>query len=216
MSLKTDGKFYELEEMVRANCGECIGCHDCCTGMGDTILLDPFDVQMLKRATGQTVQQLIERGTIALGVKDGLVLPHIQMLSETDACPFLNVNGRCSIHAFRPGMCRLFPLGRNYEEGKMNYILLADACQKQNRSKIKVSRWIGMEPAEEYHAYVLRWHDFRKGLIGLFAQAEEEEIKKLTMYVLQIFYLQLDVSEDTFFEVFSQKLSSVEKALGLK
>ena len=216
MSLKTDGKFYELEEMVRANCGECIGCYDCCTGMGDTILLDPLDVQMLKRATGQSAQQLLENGMIALGVKDGLVLPHIQMRSETDACPFLNVEGRCSVHAFRPGMCRLFPLGRNYEEGRMNYILLADACQKQNRSKIKVSRWIGMEPAEAYHTYVLRWHDFRKNLIGLFAQAEDEEIKTLTMYVLQAFYLQFDASEDTFFEVFSQKLSSVEKALGLK
>lgn len=215
MSLKTDGKFYELEELVRANCQDCVGCHDCCTGMGDTIILDPYDVWMLKKATGQTMEELLAREQITLGVMDGLVLPYIKMYSETDACPFLNVEGRCSIHAYRPGMCRLFPLGRNYEDGKLNYILLTDECKKKNRSKIKVSQWIGVKPAEEYHKYVLRWHDFRKSLMRLFVHAQEEEIKSLTMYVLQIFYFAFDASDDAFFEVFTQKLEDVERALGL-
>ncbi len=216
MSHKTDGKFYELEELVRTNCGDCVGCHDCCTGMGDTILLDPYDVWMLKKATGQTMQEMIAGERIALGVVDGLVLPHIQMYSETDACPFLNVEGRCSIHPYRPGMCRLFPLGRNYEDGKLNYILLTEECKKQNRSKVKVSQWIGVRPAKAYHAYVLRWHDFRKKLIRLFEQAQEEEIKSLTMYVLQTFYFALDASEDAFFEVVSQKLDYVEQTLKIQ
>ncbi len=215
MSLKTDGKLYELEELVRANCQDCVGCHDCCVGMGDTIILDPYDVWMLKKATGQTMQELLAREQITLGVVDGLVLPHIQMHSETDACPFLNVEGRCSIHAYRPGMCRLFPLGRNYEDGKLNYILLTDECQKKNRSKIKVGQWIGVKPAAEYHAYVLRWHDFRKKLTALIACAQEDEIKSLTMYVLKTFYFALDASEDAFFAVFTQKLDHVEHALGM-
>lgn len=216
MSLKTDGKFYELQELVRANCQDCVGCHDCCTGMGDTILLDPYDVWLLRKATGKTLQELLESGKIALTIRDGLVLPHIQMNSKTDACPFLNVEGRCSIHSYRPGMCRLFPLGRNYEDGKLNYILLTEECKKKNRSKIKVSQWIGVEPAREYHAFVLRWHDFRKQMIGLFGEAQEDEIKSLTMYVLQTFYFAFDAPEDVFFEMISQKLDYVEKMLGIK
>ncbi len=216
MSLKTDGKFYELQELVRANCQDCVGCHDCCTGMGDTILLDPYDVWNLKKVTGLTMQELLESGKAALTVSGGLVLPHIQMDSKTDACPFLNVDGRCSIHAFRPGMCRLFPLGRNYENGKLNYILLTDECKKKNRSKIKVSQWIGINPSEKYHAFVLRWHDFRKYLTEVFKEAEEDEIKSLTMYVLQTFYFTFDASEDAFFEVISQKLDYVEQVLGIK
>lgn len=216
MSLKTDGKFYELHELVRANCHDCVGCHDCCTGMGDTIVLDPYDVWMLKRATGHSMQQLLEEGKIALAVIDGLILPHIQMHSETDVCPFLNVEGRCSIHSNRPGMCRLFPLGRNYEDGKLNYILLTEECKKKNRSKMKVSQWIGIRPPQTYHAFVLRWHDFRKSLTELFGQAQEEEVKSLTMYVLQTFYFTLDASEDAFFEVVSQKLDYVEQTLGIR
>lgn len=215
MSLKTDGKYYELEEMVRANCRDCVGCHDCCVGMGDTIILDPYDVWMLKRTKGMSLQEFIDAGILSLTVTGGLVLPHIQMDSETDACPFLNVNGRCSIHTYRPGMCRLFPLGRNYEEGKLNYILLTEECQKKNRSKIKVGQWIGIKPEREYHEYVLRWHDFRKGLTELFAGAGEDEVKSLAMYVLQTFFVSFDAPEDAFFDAVAQKLDYVERVLGI-
>lgn len=216
MRLSTDGKFYELEQLVRANCQDCVGCHDCCVGMGDTILLDPYDVWMLKRAASLSMQEMLSRGLIALKVADGLVLPYIQMNSKTDECPFLNVEKRCSIHANRPGMCRLFPLGRNYEDGKLNYILLTEACRKKNRSKIKVGQWIGIQPERAYHDYVLAWHGFRKYISKLCEEAAEEEMKKLAMYVLQEFYISLQAPEDVFFDRIIQKLEHVEKTLGVK
>ncbi len=213
MKLNTDGRFYELEGLVRANCQDCIGCCDCCTGMGDTIVLDPYDLWNFKKHTGQSMQQLIENGTVSLTVVNGLVLPHIQMNRETDRCPYLNEQGRCSVHSFRPGMCRLFPLGRNYEDGKLNYILLKDECKKNNRSKIKVSQWIGVQPARQYHEFVLRWHDFRKYLASLFEGAEETQIKEVTMYVLQTFFFLFDAPEGEFFTVFFQKMDAVEAVL---
>lgn len=216
MNLNTDGKYYELDQLVRANCQECIGCHDCCVGMGDTIVLDPHDIWMLKQAVDMSVQEMMDKGLISLKVADGLVLPYIQMDSKTDACPFLNVEGRCSIHSYRPGMCRLFPLGRNYEEGRMNYILLTDACHKKNRSKIKVGQWIGIRPEKEYHAFVLRWHDFRKKIAALLENAQESEMKSLAMYVLQAFYFTFDASQDVFFATVTQKMDDVEQTLGLK
>ena len=214
MRLNTDGKFYELEQMVRANCQDCVGCHDCCVGMGDTIVLDPYDVWMLKNALNISMQEMMNQEMLSLKVADGLVLPYIQMDSKTDACPFLNVEGRCKIHAYRPGMCRLFPLGRNYEDGKLNYILLTEACQKKNRSKIKVGQWIGVEPEKEYHAYVLRWHDFRKKTAGVFETATEEERKTVAMYVLQTFYLGFNAPQNAFFSAFAQKLDDIERILG--
>ena len=45
------------------------------------------------------------------------------MNNEKEACYFLNEEGRCSIHSFRPGICRLFPLGRFYEEEGFRYFL---------------------------------------------------------------------------------------------
>ncbi len=213
MKLNTDGKLYELDQLVRANCQDCVGCHDCCVGMGDTILLDPYDIWMMKRVTAMSTQEMLGQRLISLKVVEGLVLPHIQMNSKTDECPFLNVEKRCSIHAHRPGMCRLFPLGRNYDEGKLNYILLTDACPKKNRSKIKVGQWIGIRPEKEYHEYVLRWHDFRKRIAAIVEDAQEEEIKSFAMYILQTFYLEFNAAPDTFFSEFAQKLKDIERVL---
>ncbi len=211
--LKTDGKYYELEDMVRANCQDCIGCCDCCTGMGDTVVLDPYDVWMIKKNMGKTMEQLLERRLLSLGMAGGLILPHIQMDHLTDRCPFLNAQGRCSIHAYRPGMCRLFPLGRNFEDGKLSYILLTEECKKKNRSKIKVSQWIGIKPAAKYQDFVLRWHEFRKNLAGALAEMEEEQIKTILMYVLTFFYFAQPEETEDIFSVLAEKINHIEEEI---
>ena len=40
----SDGRLYNLNDMVRADCGDCRGCFACCTGMGRSIVLDPLDI----------------------------------------------------------------------------------------------------------------------------------------------------------------------------
>ena len=32
----SDGRLYEANDMVKADCQDCKGCSDCCQGMGDT------------------------------------------------------------------------------------------------------------------------------------------------------------------------------------
>ena len=46
----SDGRLYDANDMVKAYCNECKGCHACCTGMGNSIILDPMDVMRLCRA----------------------------------------------------------------------------------------------------------------------------------------------------------------------
>ena len=121
----SDGKLYELNDMAKVGCHNCEGCHDCCTGMGDTILLDPYDVYRLSRGLGKTVEELMQ-GHIELHMEEGLILPNLKMTESTKECTFLNKEGRCSIHEYRPGICRLFPLGRNYEKEHVNYFILKD------------------------------------------------------------------------------------------
>lgn len=36
----SDGKLYELDDMVKADCGGCNGCFSCCMGMGESIILE--------------------------------------------------------------------------------------------------------------------------------------------------------------------------------
>ena len=94
-------------DMTKLGCGECSGCSSCCRGMGQSILLDPYDIFQLQIATGQSFAGLMQE-KIELCVESGIILPALRMQSETDACGFLNHEGRCRIHPYRPGLCRLF------------------------------------------------------------------------------------------------------------
>ena len=110
----SDGKLYETNDLVKLGCGDCAGCSACCHEMGDTIILDPYDIWQLTGNLHCTFEQLMGEGKIALSVYDGVILPHLRLEGPQEGCLFLNEAGRCSIHPFRPGMCRLFPLGRIY------------------------------------------------------------------------------------------------------
>ncbi|GKH32254.1 YkgJ family cysteine cluster protein [Muricomes sp. OA1] len=135
----SDGRLYGPNDMVRADCGGCEGCPaSCCRGMGNTIVLDPLDVFRMTTALGAKFEELLI-DKIELNVADGLILPNLKMDGEGESCVFLNSQGRCSIHDARPGICRIFPLGRYYEDRDFRYFLQTHECLKENRAKIKVA-----------------------------------------------------------------------------
>ena len=45
----SDGKLYDLNDMVRADAQGCSGCSACCRGMGSSVVLDPLDLYRLAR-----------------------------------------------------------------------------------------------------------------------------------------------------------------------
>ena len=115
MAQVSDGKKYGLQDMVKVGCSDCAGCSECCQGMEDTVVLDPLDLYRLTTGLGKSFGDLLDQA-LTLGVVDGLVLPKLKIDGDQGRCVFLNDQGRCRIHAYRPGICRLFPLGRIYEE----------------------------------------------------------------------------------------------------
>ena len=104
----SDGKRYGLNDMVRAACNDCAGCSSCCEDMGESIILDPLDIYELTKNLNTTFENLLKE-QIELHVADGMILPNLKM-TDKDVCPFLQEK-RCSIHSFRPGICRVFPWG---------------------------------------------------------------------------------------------------------
>ena len=116
----SDGKLYTAGDLAKVGCQDCEGCCDCCCQMGDTIILDPRDVWQLMQGRGKSFEQLLDE-SLDLHVQDGVILPNLKMAGEKEQCVYLNEKGRCSIHPFRPGICRLFPLGRFYENGSFRY-----------------------------------------------------------------------------------------------
>ena len=156
----SDGRLYSSGDMVKVDCHDCEGCSACCQGMGDSILLDPMDLWRLQLGKKENFDTLLAN-YLELNVVDGMVLPNLKMAGEEEACPFLK-DGRCSIHGYRPGICRLFPLGRIYEENGFKYFIQVYECKKQERGKVKIKKWLGIADQKRYEDFVWRWHTFLK------------------------------------------------------
>lgn len=185
----SDGKLYTLNDMVKADCYDCKGCSACCHGMGDSIVLTPYDVFLLTTNLHCTFEELLQ-GKIELNVQDGIILPNLALNGEDEACAFLDKNGRCTIHSFRPGICRLFPLGRYYEEDGFKYILQVHECVNKNRGKIKVIKWLDTPDIRKNEAFIFRWHTLITNLGEYISETEDPEMaRKLNMQFLKIFYL---------------------------
>ena len=184
----SDGKLYTSNDMVKADCYECQGCSACCRGMGKSIILDPIDLFHLKQATGKDFAGLLNQ-EIELNVVDGMILPNLKMDPKTDACPFLDENGRCRIHTFRTGICRLFPLGRYYENGGFSYFLQTGECAKENRSKIKVSKWIDTPDLTRNQQFTLQWHDLLHAMEERLTGEDEGKQREENLLLLRLFYL---------------------------
>ena len=184
----TDGKFYTANDMVKIGCNDCEGCSECCRVVEDTIILDPYDIYQLQCGTGMVFQGLME-GSIALQVVDGIVQPNLNVRTDGQGCVFLSDEGRCTIHGYRPGFCRMFPMGRIYEGDDFKYILQVHECTYPNKTKMKVKKWIGIPELSKYEQYVRDWHALLRKVKGIIGKTENDTIvKNLNMYILGQFY----------------------------
>ena len=112
------------------------------------------------------------------------------MTGVKEQCIFLNSEGRCHIHSIRPGFCRLFPLGRFYENGSFKYILQIHECPKTNRSKIKVKKWVDTPDLKKYEKFVNDWHYFLLDVQEVLYNAEDPDlIRNLNLFVVTRFSL---------------------------
>ena len=71
-------KLYSSSDMVKAECGGCKGCHDCCCGMGDSIVLDPYDIYQMNKHLGVKFEELLNH-KISRHAEEGLILPNLKM-----------------------------------------------------------------------------------------------------------------------------------------
>ena len=224
LSSLTDGKLYRSSDMAKLGCNDCEGCSACCKGMGNSVVLDPYDVWRLERGLGIPFAQMIGK-QVMLSVVDGLILPSLNMENETGICPFLSEAGRCSIHAYRPGICRLFPLGRYYHKDGFSYVLMTGECQKENRSKVKIEKWLGEPNLKAYEQFVLEWKDILtqtrqkiRETIQTFGVKEKtsydeevamEQQKQISMELLQMYYL--TPYEGAFLDDFRTRIKKMKK-----
>lgn len=168
--------------------------------------MDPLDVHRLRMHLGKSFDELLEEA-LELRMVDGTILPNLRMAGSREACVFLSGEGRCGIHAARPGICRLFPLGRYYEEHKFRYFLQVHECSKTNRSKVKVKKWIDTPSPRQYEKFVTDWHYFLEDAERLVAESQgTDSPRNLNLYILQNFYRKPFDGERDFYVQFDVRL----------
>jgi len=207
----SDGKLYELNDLVKAGCNDCKGCSTCCQGMGNSIILDPLDIYRLVINLNNTFEELLV-DKIELNIVDGMIIPNLKMMGSSEKCLFLSSEGRCGIHAFRPGMCRLFPLGRYYENHDFKYFLQVHECEKVNKTKIKVRKWIDTPDIKNNERFVIDWHYFLEDLQNIVKSTQDDNlIKDINMNILKNFYMKpYDLNID-FYLQFNERLSEAKE-----
>jgi hypothetical protein len=204
----SDGRRYGINDMVKADCNGCMNCHACCQHMEHTIILDPLDSFMLMKGLGTGFEELLA-SAVELNVCDGIILPNLKMTGPDEVCAFLNEQGRCSVHAFRPGICRMFPLGRIYENGSFSYFLQTNECPYETKSKIKVKKWIDCADLDKNQKFINDWHYFVRELQQKTKEtAETDFAKTVSMKLLKLFYfLKYDCDRD-FYEQFYERMKN--------
>lgn len=201
---------YRIDDMVRIDCHDCAGCSSCCRGMGESILLDPYDVRRLTEGLGKTMEELLEK-ELSLTVSYGLILPHLQMDPGEDHCKFLTVEGTCKIHDFRPGLCRLFPLGRTYTAEGVRYILQEGVCEGKNPSKIRIRKWLGEEDCVAYERFVTDWHELLVRSRERASTLTDEELKLYNMQFVKLFFLTPYQKDRDFFLQYERRKKMFER-----
>ncbi len=207
LDLISDGHLYDADSTVYADSLGCRGCSHCCEKMCDTIILDPYDLYSLTRGLGKSYTDLLDEGLLEIGFHDCLDLPKIK---DTGAgCGFLSDEKRCKIHDIRPGICRLFPLGRYYHDETFSYILQPSQCKVKDKGPVTVRDWLGIPEFEKYEEFADRWHYFLKKYSRFMMESEDYDAKdKIKAGLLHHFYEQDYDTEAGFYEQFYSRLET--------
>lgn len=211
----SDGRIYDIEDAVKADTCGCDGCSACCHGVGDLVVLTPFDVYEIVSHLNVSFDELLV-DKLELRENNKVMLPYLKMHGDSERCSFLNEEGRCIIHRHRPNICRLFPLGRVYEEDDFKYFLQVGSCMKPNLKKVKVKEWIGIENYQENKAFILAWYRLLKALtFRLKFVRDDQERDAINKYLLDTFYRMTLKDGEDFYSAFFRYLPEAKNRLGI-
>lgn len=202
----SDGKLYTKHDMVKLGCDGCNHKASCCRFAEDTITLDPYDMFLLNTGEGLSFELLYSRKLIALSPVNGLLMPHLNFSERNGTCPFLETDGLCRIHGNRPGLCRLFPLARYFEEDQLYYILQIHECPNPVTPKVKIKNWLGIQNLDRYESFLKSWHSLVTDLQEKIATAtDNQSINTITTIFLKLFYLTPYEKDAGFYEQFIRR-----------
>ena len=185
---------------------KCYGCGKCCRDRED-ILLNPRDLFRLAKHLKLEPNQLIDRYCETYVGPQSLA-PLVRLLprGKNKICPLLKDN-RCSVHASKPIVCALYPLGRIYAAPKdkpdaqpeLGFILQQTTCGGHKTNTVRdYLESFGIPLEDEFY---LEWNTL---LMYLSGYSREALSKGFTMHMMDavwetihnVLYLHYDMEAD--------------------
>jgi Fe-S-cluster containining protein len=93
------------------------GCDANCCTKSAPIVLNPYEIALICRESGMSYEDLLD----IVDTDRAKAFPLV-MLPRDPACHFWNGRG-CRIYAARPLACRLYPIGRVFDQGRSHIVL---------------------------------------------------------------------------------------------
>jgi Fe-S-cluster containining protein len=111
-----DAKVLSESDLLQVSCGV-NGCSSNCCTKSAPVILNPYEVALICSASKMSYEDLLD----VVDTDRARGFPLV-MLPRDPACHFWTGKG-CRIYQSRPLACRLYPLGRVYDQGKSHLVL---------------------------------------------------------------------------------------------
>ena len=175
----------------------CNRCGNCCRERED-ILLTPLDLfKMAGYLNAPSVDVLSKYCEMYEGRDSKLPLVRIKPREYRGTCPFAKKEG-CRIHAVKPAVCALFPLGRmtDVRTNEFSYLLQPVTCGNNNQTQT-VRQWlVGFSMLEE-EGFTMMWHkkagELSTVLRDIYSRSTSNH-ETINAGLFVILYLQYDLS----------------------
>ena len=197
----------------------CNQCGECCKHRED-ILISPFDLFRLTRYLNMKPTEFVDRYcTTYIGQNSRLPVVIFKAVGEEQVCPMLQDN-HCSVHAAKPTICALYPLGRAVRvepDGKPEvfYFLNGSTCGAEDETHT-VREWLSEFDLQDSNAWFLAWQKAISRLSPSLKTMEKllppKELSMLYAIVFKALYLDYaDVRE--FLPKFVLNVQSLQKQI---
>ena len=200
-----------LDDTFRFHCNEC---GQCCKNRED-ILLSPYDLYRIAGLLGLEPGLVIQDYCIwYIGQTSKLPVVAVNMKGPEKVCPFLE-GSKCRIHAAKPTVCALFPLGRAGCEEGIRYIV-QDTKYGTRDEEHTVREWLAEFNLEDSEAWFDEW---QKALVPLTlrmrtiaSSVSEKSLDMVAQGLLVALYVHYERGGD-FMEQFRENVRKIDGLL---
>lgn len=199
-----------LDSTFRFRCKQC---GNCCRNRED-ILISPYDLSRIAQHLSVKPKDVIDRYCLFyIGRNSHLPVVLLKAIGKDKHCPFLQ-NNRCAIHASKPTVCALFPLGRfaNIREGsgETQYLLQPVSCGAKDETHT-VREWLSSLDLLESDAWFQVWQKTIAELSPLMRRLDEKLPEDLLNMLNSILFTEMYLAYRMDMDFLSQFRANMEK-----